>query len=476
MKTFLLICAVVLFRTSAFTQTVPELVFQNPVLESGTAGQDGAVYRFSNVSANPALDALVKVVGRSSVDVVLNNIDVSGLGFEKAFQPELGIPGSAPANTSWWMKFQIQFVKTGTNTLKSIDKFRATAIDIDGDAQTLGENVNMYSATSAEYSVGTSLVQPPLQPAICSHHPLLPSLPIVCLHCLGTGYTNGGPGPNGQHTCNHCDGTGLVFLLCGDAWTGGDFTAQGPVTNAVNIDTTAVQNMVTYTYDHKNTISFTYGATNGASATSAGVRMNSMWFKEFDLTPLSTLPVTLTSFSALLNTDNKVDLKWTTSSEINVSHFAIERSTNGKDFSDVGMVFAYGNTSQNSSYSFSDNTINSSQDGILYYRLRSVDIDGKKKYSEVRIIRLNKNAAKTISIQTYPNPVSNELRITIPAGWQSRKVVYEIINNNGQVAAKTQSGSSGQTETMNISKLSPGFYIVRVSCDGEKAQQKIVKH
>nr|WP_287424193.1 hypothetical protein [Candidatus Brachybacter algidus] len=52
---------------------------------------------------------------------------------------------------------------------------------------------------------------------------------------------------------------------------------------------------------------------------------------------MSTLPVKLTAFTAILN-NNKVDLKWTTASEVNVSHFVVEKSTDGINYSDAGMA------------------------------------------------------------------------------------------------------------------------------------------
>ena len=39
------------FFAQSGSPLIPELVFQNPVLVSGTAGQDGAIYRFNNVAA-----------------------------------------------------------------------------------------------------------------------------------------------------------------------------------------------------------------------------------------------------------------------------------------------------------------------------------------------------------------------------------------------------------------------------------------
>jgi len=138
----------------------------------------------------------------------------------------------------------------------------------------------------------------------------------------------------------------------------------------------------------------------------------------------ATLPVKLTSFSAFLNNNSTIDLNWTTASEINVSHFIVEKSTDGVNFKEAGLVFAYGNATDKANYSLSDN-IASNQTKVIYYRLRSVDIDGKSQISETRIIRIGSKTDNAVTILTYPNPVSNELRITIPANWQNKKAVNE---------------------------------------------------
>jgi Secretion system C-terminal sorting domain/SdrD B-like domain len=186
------------------------------------------------------------------------------------------------------------------------------------------------------------------------------------------------------------------------------------------------------------------------------------------------LPLTLVSFTAQLNAENVVDLKWETVTEINVSHFEIEKSTDGISFSKAGIVSAKGNTEDITRYSMKD-MVNGNQSSLFYYRLRSVDIDGKSELSKIRIIRINKQSEKNITILTYPNPVGNEVRITIPPTWQNKKVVYEIFNASGQTIKRVETSSSSQTETMNVSSLSPGFYLVRVKFNGQIAQQKIVK-
>ena len=89
--------------------------------------------------------------------------------------------------------------------------------------------------------------------------------------------------------------------------------------------------------------------------------------------------------TAMLN-NNKVDLKWTTAAETNLSHFIIEKSTDGKNFSDAGVVFAYGTATDKTNYSFTDK-LTTDQPAVIYYIIRSVNVDGNSQYSETRTIR-----------------------------------------------------------------------------------------
>ena len=411
--------AVLVSTSSVFSQVIPELVFTSAVLESGTAGEDGAKYRFSNVAT--AIDAVVEIKGRSSASVILSSIDTSGagLGYIKAFQPVLGIPGTAPANTTWSMDFRLTFYKAGTNTKVTISQFSVTGLDIDGDGSALSEWAQMNKIKSIDSALINS----------------------------------------------------LTFTNMGTSGQGDDFKIEGIIANAPGIDTTATNVMATYKYINKDGFDFSIGAKTSVLTTTAGMRLNSLWFREFFNPPL---PVKLISFTATLN-NNKTDLRWTTAAEMNASHFSIEKSFDGTNFSEAGIVFANGNTTNEMHYSFTDN-VNTDQASVIYYRLRSVDIDGKSEYSSTRMIRMNEGSDNKISILTYPNPVTNELRITIPANWQNKKVSYELFNANGQATKKTQTTASSQTETMNVSNIASGFYIVRVTCDGQIAQQKIIKN
>jgi hypothetical protein len=301
------------------------------------------------------------------------------------------------------------------------------------------------------------------------------SLLKACTACGGDGKT----GMWNLTDCTACDGTGAVYTACNHAYDDVNATTEeGPVSNFVNIDTASTQVMTIYQFTDRQMISFRYGAKSGASTSNAGVRLNSLWFRQFNLSPFIaiTLPVKMQSFTASLRDEQtkKVDLKWITASEINLSHFVIERSTDGRNYSDGALVFSNGSESAKTTYSYTDNLGNLNA-GVFYYRIRSVDNDGKESYSEVRIIRIQSEVKQSVSILAYPNPATTDLRITIPAQWQNKAVAYEIMNSGGSIIYKKSVAASGQTESINVSNFSTGVYFVKATCMGEISQQKIIK-
>lgn len=415
-----MVLAFAMFQTKASAQD--ELVFKNSSLKSGTAGANGAVYLFPFV--NSLQDALVTITDRSSSLVKLTNIDITNTGFDKSFQPQVNYNnGNVSGVQDWWIEFSIAFVDHNTSNPSSINSFNVTAIDIDGNGSRLREYDAFFSPASYVVENNTALT--------------------------------------------------ITNLVVNNQTVGKTFTAALPEYGG--IDTVQKKNMVTLTYNNVNTLKVRFGGTTSGSVNDAD-RMYSIWFKNFSYsTPLKVLPVKLVSFDATLNNKNKVDLSWITATEINVNQFVVQKSTDGVNYSDAGLVFAVGNSTQNVNYKFSDDISNVNAT-VIYYRLCSVDNDGKTSYSEVRVIRISKQGENTVGIITYPNPVSNQLQITVPATWQNKKVSFELFNANGQMVKRTDNSNSSQTETINVNELGRGLYIVRVSCNGETAQQKIIKN
>jgi hypothetical protein len=415
-------------QSGSSNQTVPELVFENSVLISGTAGSNGAEYRFPTVTTG--IDAIIKIRRRSDASVTLTNIDVSNLGWSKAFQPQLGIVGNVPANQNWWMEFEVRFVETGTLQAKRINNFVVTSLDVDGDNASISEYTQMNGITSAEFCPVTYLQQ---------RTPMTLSAD-----------------DNGKYAAEEK----CVFV-------------QGPQENFTDIDISATSVMATYTYQNKEAISFFIGAKSTSVISNAGERLNCMWFKSFSLAQQRVLPLRLTSFNAVYDAKNVV-LDWTTDFEKDFSHFIIERSLDGKNFKEVALVFSNGDAEQKTTYRFKDAIVNS-PDGTLLYRLRFVENSKETYYSQIRVVRLQKEQNK-VQISTFPNPAADQVTVSLPALWQGKTVAVELFNANGSRVQNLQLKNAGSAEILKLNNLPRGFYVVQATCNNETAQQRIVKN
>lgn len=411
----------VLCFTGTQTFSQQNLVFQNPVLESGSSCQDGAIYRFPGVTTG--VDAIVKVKGRSSSDVVLQNIDVTDVGCNKAFQPQVGRTGNVSGITDWWMDFAVEFVRAGTSLPVNVFNFDVTAFDVDGDDLIVREYVEFYKAKSASVQALTQLLLTPLSP--------------------------------------------------GNNINENDYRLTGPFLHLLNIDTATTALMGTAKYEARNKMEMRVGAkTTGLGISNDGMRYNSFWFGGFTHRVAGPLPIKLTSFDVSL-INKKITASWTSSAELNASHYVVQRSTDGVEFTNAGIVFTEGNSTTTRSYSFRD-PISTNTKGVIYYRLKMVDTDGAFELSAIRLVKLGESDGK-LELQAFPNPVVREVRITIPESWQNKQVVYELYTTDGQLLKRFLNKSATQTEVINMEYYQPGSYVVKALNDKEMASQRIIK-
>jgi len=396
---------------SAQGQSFPYLSFTNATYISGTPLQKGAIYKFPGVTTG--VDAFVTIQDLLNGATVTNIDQFGGVGYDGGFQP---IVSSVAGSADSYAKFLIEF-KNSDGTKHTFPNLAATGLDIDGTTMALREfcTIDMNGGSAAYQSTS----------------------PEVSLSTIGSAFK--------------------ILNISGN--------------NISGIDSTKKEVMFTVSNNNVSSLTISFGSVRTSGS---GVRNYSAFFKNFQYSGPILLPVKLSSFTALLNNDH-ADLKWTTSSEKDVNYFSVEKSLDGKNYSETGVVFAKGNSSSLINYNFTDDNIYTSKPGVIYYRLRSVDIDGKYEYSEIRIIDISVQNKNALLVQAYPNPAVNELRITIPSNWQNKKVIYEIIGSNGMASKKITSGSASQTESINVSSLAPGFYFLKVVCNGEIAQQKIIK-
>ncbi len=83
------------------------------------------------------------------------------------------------------------------------------------------------------------------------------------------------------------------------------------------------------------------------------------------------LSISLSKFAGFENGNSNL-IQWTTSSEMNSSHFEIHRSSDGVNFEKIGQVRASENSSEIINYSFEDHEISSEN---YYYKLKMFNLD-----------------------------------------------------------------------------------------------------
>jgi hypothetical protein len=177
-----------------------------------------------------------------------------------------------------------------------------------------------------------------------------------------------------------------------------------------------------------------------------------------------TLPLTLITFEAqLINKD--VLLQWTTSSEQNTSHFAIERSTDGNNFSVIGNVNAAGNSSSTIKYSFPDDNPAA---GANFYRLKMLDKDGRYSYSKTVAVQVQ----SIKSLRIYPNPASDALHIETSAA--NENSIIQIIDQAGKKIKEQKLVLTGNTQ-MDISNLPKSIYKILIKTGTKTEVLEFVK-
>lgn len=178
------------------------------------------------------------------------------------------------------------------------------------------------------------------------------------------------------------------------------------------------------------------------------------------------LPVTYSYFKATRNND-MVLLDWETVTEINNTGFTIERNTDG-NWQPVGFVATKamnGNSQEKIAYQFADHYFSKA---ISQYRLLQTDIDGKSKYSEIRVVRGTDQEA---NINVYPNPSADGTVNIMFADASLRTIILT------DMAGRTvKQWNSYNNNSLRVTGLSTGMFTLRISNleNGNGSTQKIV--
>ncbi len=185
------------------------------------------------------------------------------------------------------------------------------------------------------------------------------------------------------------------------------------------------------------------------------------------------LPVNLKSFSAEKAGERMARLNWVSATEINVSHYEIERSMDVVTFENVGRVSAYGNSTISTAYEFFDKKVPSVRTNtIVYYRLKMVDLDGTFEYSDIRGVNFGND--QSVGVSMYPNPTSQFLNLDISKGSSEEKGELQVFDALGKLILSKKVIGSG-IETIDMGRMSNGVYHVVLTQGDQVFKEKIIK-
>lgn len=185
----------------------------------------------------------------------------------------------------------------------------------------------------------------------------------------------------------------------------------------------------------------------------------------YKLNYCTALPETLLSFNGQLNAGN-IKLNWQTADETGISHYTVERSTDGYAFTPVQWVTAVDGLKN--SYTATDMHV---PEGIVYYRLQMVENSGQVKYSGI----ISFNKAHTQSFIVYPTLITGNTPVTITSPRTSSNTSVRVIGIDGKVWQTGSIPAGSTNSSIDVANLAIGCYLIVLTNNNNTVTTKIWK-
>ena len=180
------------------------------------------------------------------------------------------------------------------------------------------------------------------------------------------------------------------------------------------------------------------------------------------------VPVEWLSFKAISN-ENSVDLIWEIASEEQSDFYEVQRSADGQNWKVLGELAARGFTHQTVEYNYRDRL---PLQGLNYYRIRQVDLDGSAFFSETIVVD---RLLTGFDFDLFPNPVLDELKLRMYGAGEEAvgiriydlfdQLVYESLNNDPTAPAAS----------IDLADLPGGMYLLTIQQGARKYTKQFIK-
>ena len=166
-----------------------------------------------------------------------------------------------------------------------------------------------------------------------------------------------------------------------------------------------------------------------------------------------------------------VQLQWATSSEVDMHHFEVERSTDGISFRKIGKILGKGDVNTRAEYTYLDIL---AEKGSNFYRLVIIDKDGNFSYSKIITIGVEKGISLFV---VYPNPFGKKVQVKFISDAPDQATM-RIIDNSGKViATQTDPVQKGENRISirNVDNLPGGIYYLELITKDKNIRTKLMK-
>jgi hypothetical protein len=181
----------------------------------------------------------------------------------------------------------------------------------------------------------------------------------------------------------------------------------------------------------------------------------------WDLVLTTVVPVELTEFKAKAVNNVKIVLDWSVASVVNFDKYVVERSLDGKNFTDLAALKSTSN--QKATYHFDDEK---PLIGTNYYRLKMVDTDGKTTYSKIESATIDANKEWKI----YPTSLSKNTPLSIELPLGIERANLRLFDLSGRLLKEI---TVTNRANIDISDVNSGVFIYQIVAGRDKASGKI---
>jgi hypothetical protein len=385
--------------------------FKNSVLESGTALQTGAVYKFPSVKFG--VDARITIMG-STGNITLTAIDENWTGFNDAFQPFIHVG----TNANGYIEFKVEFYIAGTAVKMIQPLVPVSCIDVDGLDYFDGE---LYEKDQVQF---------------------LPGYYDFSM----TG---------GNLTVNSINNWVVIKNTSAESYDGIDTTAKDVMATVVNSNTSGFLIRI--------------GATN-SSPTKSEVRYRSVYFKPFNYG--HPVPLALKTIMNLSGSkkQNGVELKIQLASDHSFNKMEIERSANSTSFSVIGEMPVVAGSGAANPLCYLDALAGMN---INYYRVRLINTEtGKTEISNTIMIKAG-SGDKTAEIMTsFLQPGNPVLGIR---GQSEGEATVRLLDMSGNEIVKTRIRMNAGINSVNLPSFTSakGYLLAVLETNGQLISRKL---